>query len=188
MWWLKKKKRCSFVNFMSCFFLSLVSAGNDEQKENVFLQQTLEEFYQTADAMYPPREVRPVSRSRVKSAPAVGRHRSQSQPSRITSSATAGPELSKRKMTPQPNRLGHLLKDFSVEEWVKDALLLQAIEGISAIFFGSLYQKINDLFSVALLAQFAASFGFNAQCADWLSGSELSQLYYCSGVWRQART
>ena len=86
---------------------------DEEQKENIFLQQTLEEFYQTADALYPqpPKEAPPGPRVRVKSAPSSWTR--SSQPSRGEQSGAGSPS---RKAVTQPNKLGHMLGDLAVEE------------------------------------------------------------------------
>ncbi|XP_076467778.1 uncharacterized protein LOC143298738 isoform X2 [Babylonia areolata] len=90
----------------------------DDQKENVFAQRTLEEFYEMADSLYPTREFRPTSRTRVKSAPASGRK--MSSLSHVGIPSTAGSNTPRRRPVVQPNKLGHLLQDFTVEEEVTE--------------------------------------------------------------------
>ncbi|XP_070198029.1 uncharacterized protein [Littorina saxatilis] len=92
---------------------------NCEQKENVFVNQTLEEFYETADALYPG-QTRPTTRARVKSAPAVGRKVSQQSSKAATPSVMPGAESPSRKLAPQP--LGHLLQDQPVREEEKEVM------------------------------------------------------------------
>ncbi|KAL8611905.1 hypothetical protein ACOMHN_061986 [Nucella lapillus] len=92
---------------------------HEDQKENVFVHQTLEEFYETADSLYPPRVARPSSRTRVKSAP-VSRPVSSLLSKGGVAIAAKSEECPKRRPSAQPNKLGHLLPEYTVEEEVTE--------------------------------------------------------------------